>query len=157
MRAYDGVFAANAQARYPRQPHLRSCKADSASVIRPASPGAIWLLYPALRIELRMLRNPINFDEPAQQSLHILERHHVWTIGRSAIGVLMRLYEKRGNSNRDGRPCEHRDKLSLSSRCCSLSARLLHGMGRIEYHGRSGASHQDWQGTHIGHQRIVSE
>ena len=48
------------------------------------------------------------------------------------------------------------DKLALPARGGALPARLLHGMGGVEYDGRADFG-EDRQRPHVRHQRVVAE
>ena len=54
------------------------------------------------------------------------------------VGVWMGLDEDAGDADRDRRPREHGDEFPLSARRRSLSAGLLHRMGRVENDRRAG-------------------
>ena len=68
----------------------------------------------------------------------------------------MCLHEHPCDTRRDRGAGEHWNELALAARSAAQSTRKLHGMCRIEYHRTAGGAH-DRQGTHIGHQVVISE
>ena len=73
---------------------------------------------------------------------------------RSGSGCV--LDEQTGNTHRDGGAGQNRHEFALPARGRPLSARLLHGMGRVEDHRRAGLLRHDGQAAHVGDQGIVS-
>src|ERR1700724_2429709 len=59
----------------------------------------------------------VELHQARKKRLQILERNHIWTVGRRAIGVLVGLDEDAGNADRDGRSRQHRHVVALAARC----------------------------------------
>src|ERR1051325_4121611 len=53
--------------------------------------GLVW--SSGLALAVLVLCEPVERDQPAQQRFHLLERHHVRSVGRRLFGILMGLDE----------------------------------------------------------------
>src|SRR5262249_27413955 len=108
------VACSDAPAGAPRQ--RPAPKANPSPTCRRAVPsdGVAW-----------PLGQPIECHEAREQRLHLLERHHVGTVGGRAVGILVRLDEHAGDADRDGGARQHRYELALAARRGALPARLL--------------------------------
>src|SRR5262249_59954317 len=83
-------------------------------------------------LRLGVLGHPVEFDQRSKQALHRLERHHVRSVGRRRIGVLVGLDEDAGDADRYRGAAEHRHELALAARRGALPARLLYRMRGAE-------------------------
>src|SRR5690554_489868 len=95
-------------------------------------------------------------DERFQQIAELVQGHHIRTVARRPVGVLMHLHEDGSNSHGHGAPSQHRNKLPLAARGGALPSWLLHGMGGVEDDRAAGLSH-DGKAAQIGYQRIVAK
>src|SRR5215475_2042203 len=68
----------------------------------------------------------------------------------------MCLDKNAGDADRDRSPRDHWHEASLASARRSLPSRLLHRMGGVEDHWRSGLG-EDWKCAHVGHERVVAK
>ena len=66
------------------------------------------------------------------------QRHHVGSVGRRVVRILMRLHEDDGDADRHRGARQHRHELALAAAGRALPARLLHRMGGVEHHGIAG-------------------
>src|SRR6266511_1024701 len=79
----------------------------------------------ASTLGVRLLGQPVEFDQRAKQPLHRLERHHVRPVGGGLVGVLVGLDEHAGDAHRNRVAAEYRHELALTARRGALPARLL--------------------------------
>ena len=110
-----------------------SATADETASIRPhsqpsrllavAGSGKLGLkLAPCLSVigevgrRRTVLGEPVKGNQPAQQGLHLLERHHIGPVGRRAIGVLMSLDENARDPDRNCGAGQYRDEFALAAR-----------------------------------------
>src|SRR5262249_5683273 len=69
----------------------------------------------------------------------------------------MGLDEDAGDSDCDGRTCQHTDEFPLAGGGCPSSAGLLHRMGSIKNHRRPCRVSKNWQRAHVGNERVVAK
>src|SRR6266404_6834682 len=77
------------------------------------------------------------------QSFEVAQRHHVGPVRRRGIGIGMGLDEHAGDADRDRRARQNGYEFAFAARRSSFAAGLLHRMGGIEDHRRTGGACQD--------------
>src|SRR5712691_3638606 len=84
------------------------------------------------------------------------KRHHVGTIRRRAVGILMSFHEHRSDADRDRSTRQDFDKTPLATALAALAARLLDRVRRVEHHGITGFR-EDRQRAHVRDQSVVAK
>src|SRR5437667_3372372 len=124
-----------------------------------AGPGSLALSRTriAARRGISDFGESVEFDQPTQQSVHLLERDHVGSIGWGFVGILVGFDENTSDADRDRRACQDADKFPFAARGCALPAWLLDGMGGIKNDWGTCTAGEDWQCAHIGDESVVAE
>mmetsp|Transcript_6109 Transcript_6109/g.24619 ORF Transcript_6109/g.24619 Transcript_6109/m.24619 type:complete len:230 (-) Transcript_6109:233-922(-) len=103
-----------------------------------------------------LLDDAVQRHELLQQRLHVLERHRVRAVAEGLCRVGMGLHEEARHTHADARAGQHRHHLAGTAAGSALAARLLHGVGDVEHHGRAGIAHLG-QAGHVGDEVVVAE
>ena len=112
-----------------------------------------------MTLTLKRLRPPhdaVDLGDLREQGRQILQAQHVRAIGGSMVGVGVDLHEQGIAAGSDGGARQVGDEFALARRGRARTAGELHAMSGIEDDWHVEGAHDD-QGTHVGHQVIVSE
>ena len=82
-----------------------------------------------------------NLAEFAQQALQFRERQGIRSVREGFCGIVMHFEENAIHTHRNARPGERLDKFRLSTAGFSSGTGKLHGVSRIEDHGKAELFH----------------
>jgi len=71
------------------------------------------------------LGDAVELDERREELGHVLEMHHVGTVGRRLVRVLVRLHEDGGDADRDRGPRQYRHMRALATAVLYLLLNLI--------------------------------
>src|SRR5580700_1551045 len=89
------------------RPRRLGCRPSRAASRPPQGDGPAFELAFGPLVELHQTR---------KKRLHVLERNHVWPVGRRAVGVLVGLDENPGDAHGNGGARQHRHVFALAAR-----------------------------------------